>query len=465
MFNSRILKNKIAFKSENFKISYAEFYKKISENKKLFNFKKKTFFLLAENSYEFINIYVSLIRSNHVIFLLDSKITKENLFKLINKFKPNFILYSKDNNFRELLKFEIFHEFETFKLICTNKEDVILNKELLILLPTSGSTGSPKFVMLSKSNIKKNNIDVVKYLKLNSNSKTILKLPLNYSFGLSILHTHLMAGSTIYLTQENIISKNFWKFFNLNKINTFYGVPQTFDILKKLNFNPKHKMKFLAVAGGKLDDYVIDHFLINSKKNKYIFYNMYGQTEASPRISFSSSENKNQSIYSVGKSFGGSKILIKKENNNYFENNKIGKIFYKGKNVMLGYAKNINDLNNKRKNNHELITGDYGYFNDDNDLMIVGRIDKFTKINGIRINLDDIEVFIRNKFDIKNKCICNKNIVYVFLETKKKPNILLHLKVKFNLRKNDFRFIHLNKFKRLNNGKIDLLNLKKIINN
>ena len=192
---------------------------------------------------------------------------------------------------------------------------------------------------------------------------------------------------------------------------------------------------------------------------------MYGQTEASPRISFSSSENKNQSIYSVGKSFGGSKILIKKENNNYFENNKIGKIFYKGKNVMLGYAKNINDLNNKRKNNHELITGDYGYFNDDNDLIIVGRIDKFTKINGIRINLDDIEVFIRNKFDIKNKCICNKNIVYVFLETKKKPNILLHLKVKFNLRKNDFRFIHLNKFKRLNNGKIDLLNLKKIINN
>ena len=192
---------------------------------------------------------------------------------------------------------------------------------------------------------------------------------------------------------------------------------------------------------------------------------MYGQTEASPRISFSSSKSKKQSINSVGKPFGGSKIIIKKENNDYFENKKVGKIIYKGKNVMIGYAKNKKDLKNKRKNNFELFTGDYGYLDYNNDLNIIGRIDNFAKINGIRINLNDIEIFIRYKFKIKNRCISNANIIFVFLETKKKLNILLNLINKFNLRKNDFKFIYFNKFKLLNNGKIDLLDLKKNINN
>ena len=106
----------------------------------------------------------------------------------------------------------------------------------MLLLSTSGSLGDPKCVKLTYKNIKKNSSDIIDYLKIDSKDRTITTLPINYSYGLSIINTHLIAGASIILNKKTLIDKDFWKIFHKNKVNNFNGVPYTFEILRKIGF-------------------------------------------------------------------------------------------------------------------------------------------------------------------------------------------------------------------------------------
>ena len=453
----------VAFEIESQRITYKKFYNDLKNLEKKINFKnKKIFFLLAENNYEFVLIYFVLLKKKYPFFLIDKNINKKNLKNLIKKFSPNYIL-SKE---KKLLNLKLSKKLLNFNIFNNSNKNYNINKNLCLLLPTSGSTGSPKFVMLSRQNILKNTKDICRYLKLNKNNITISTLPFHYSYGLSILNTHIYSGSKIIFSKYNIMSKEFWRLFNKKKINSIYGVPQSFEILKKLRFNPtKDTVKIMAVAGGSIKKETLEIFYNMSQKKNFVFYNMYGQTEASPRISFSCSRNKSQSIFSVGKSFGGGKIIVKDQNNKSLNKNEIGKIIYHGKNVMIDYATNIKHLSNKRKNNYYLETGDYGYKNSQGDLFIYGRESRYAKIRGLRINLDDIEKFLNFNY-LDNKCIQIGDLIYIFVISKYNKYVILDmLSKKFNLRKNDFHIKYIKKFKYLSNGKIDLIYLKKVAKN
>jgi len=124
-----------------------------------------------------------------------------------------------------------------YTIIKTNfDEKYSLNNDLALLLTTSGSTGSPKVVRLSCENIRSNAESIVQYLELNDSERPITTLPMHYSYGLSIINSHLAVGATILLTSKSLMQKEFWNFLKTEGATSFGGVPYTYEILNKLRF-------------------------------------------------------------------------------------------------------------------------------------------------------------------------------------------------------------------------------------
>ena len=278
--------------------------------------------------------------------MLDSKAHTSLIKNLIKSYKPNFIFFPKnyDLNYKKkkvITSNYFVSENNTFK----HK----INKEIQLLLPTSGTTGSLKFVMLTKKNIQKNTTDIINYLKLNKKSTTLTNLPFHYSYGLSVLNTHLSSGGKLIIFRDGIISNNFKDLFKYEKINCFYGVPENYEIIKRFNLNIRKNFKFFAIAGGKISKTTLSYLINLVEKSKSTLFNMYGQTEASPRISFSSfkSIKDKKNIFTSGKTFGGGKVIIKKDKMK-LKKNQIGKIFLWEK-CYARLFKFYKDLNNKEK--------------------------------------------------------------------------------------------------------------------
>ena len=115
-------------------------------------------------------------------------------------------------------------------------EDYVLGEDLALLLTTSGSTGSPKLVRQTWKNIQSNTDAIIEYLGIVPEDRAITTLPMNYTYGLSILNTHLSMGARIILTDATLLEKSFWTLFRNQGATTFGGVPYTYEILKKLRF-------------------------------------------------------------------------------------------------------------------------------------------------------------------------------------------------------------------------------------
>lgn len=167
--------------------------------------KRSLVFLLGENNYETIVSYLGLIRSKSVVTLLDKNLSSKNLQNLIKNYSPNFIIVSKSSfRIKGYKKIKELNNYCLLKKIKNKK--IFLNENLAILLSTSGSTGSPKFVKLSYDNYIENSKQIIEALKLR-NKSVITTLPINYTFGLSIINTHLITGGKIILNNHSILEK------------------------------------------------------------------------------------------------------------------------------------------------------------------------------------------------------------------------------------------------------------------
>ena len=263
--------------------------------------------------------------------------------------------------------------------------------------------------------------DIIDYLKIRKNDVTITTLPMAYSFGLSILNSHLERGSAIILNNDPVFSKNFWSKVNRFKVCSFGTVPIVYEYLKRINLEKflTSSIKYLTVAGGKTDKRTLKYLLEVCKKNKTKFFVMYGQTEASPRMSYLNLNKNPEKLESIGKPLKDSKFEIYK--------NEL--IFY-GDNVSLGYAKNIKDLIKGDVNKGKLKTGDLGYKDNDNFFYIIGRKKRISKLFGLRIDLGDIEKTLK-KNNLNIKIITDDNKIKLLTS-----NILNAEKIKNLIKKN-----------------------------
>ena len=433
-----------------------QFKKKLSKQKNLI-------LILSDNTIGALVGYISFIKLKKVPIILDGDTNLNILKKNINNYDPEYVWISKEKKGQFFLNnYQLIMEILNFKLLKKKKieKENILNSKLCLLASTSGSTGSPKFVRQSYINIKSNIKSIIKYLAIDDHSIAITTLPLSYTFGQSIINTHIFAGGKIILSNSSILQMKFWKLFFKHKISHFYGVPYTFEILSKIKFFEKrdNHLKVIAQAGGKLSEIIQKKLFKYCLKNKKKFYTMYGQAEATSRISYLPFNKSNKKIGSIGKSILNGKLyLIDDQGNLIKSQNKIGNLTYEGPNVCLGYSFNRKDLNKGDVWNGKIITGDLAKKDKDNYFYIVGRKKRYAKINGISISLDEIENALTLKFSTINFLILSddKKIFVYFDDRKKiiKKQITLFLKKNYNLNIILYELRYIKNIPRLKTGK------------
>ena len=453
-------KKSFIFDDENNKFSIANldcYKKKISGS-----IKKKNGLILvfSENTIEFLIGYYSFLNLGFTQMILNNQISDKDLLQILKNYKPKFI-YIHEKKF--ILKKKIFSQFNFVKQIRKNlilinkkKNNYYINKKLALLISTSASTGSQKFVRISHENLIDNTKKISQILKINSTDTSITTMQPNYTYGLSIINTHLLCGANLVVTNKSIFEKFFWDLLKKYKVTNINGVPYFYEMLKKLRISKEKlpNIKFLTVAGGALDKNVYKYLKNFISKSKIKFFCMYGQTEATSRISVLNHKDFHTSFGSLGRALPGGQLFIENNQNS-------GELCYKGKNVCLGYASNYKDLEKGDLNKGILKTGDIAKkYN--NKFYIIGRKKRFAKIFGHRINLDELQNKLK---DSKMKCVCIEKNNKINVLTSSKENID---KIKKKLKKqsinpNYFEVLLIKNILYNSNGKISYSMMEKLI--
>ena len=385
------------------KLTYGDLEREVSTLSKAIGGRCLTF-ILCKNSIGSILSYISCIQNRIVPLMLGAGIDDGLLSNLVDIYKPRFIFAPDD----KVLPFEVaynsnsFFGYNVYKT-CFEKEYELYD-DLALLLTTSGSTGSPKFVRQSYKNIESNAKSIVEYLQLNENERPITSLPMNYTYGLSVINSHLMVGATICVTDKTFMQKEFWNFAKEQKVTSIAGVPYNYEILDKLRFTRMDlpHLKTMTQAGGKISLELHKKFAEYAKESGKKFVVMYGQCEATARMGYLPPEKALDKIGSMGIVIPGGKFHLKDVDGSYInEPEKSGELVYEGENVTLGYAENGKDLIKGDERNSFLETGDIAKFDADGYYYIVGRKKRFLKVFGNRVNLDELERLIRSHFDIE----------------------------------------------------------------
>lgn len=324
-----------------------------------------------------------------------------------------------------------------FCMAKTPYEAYPMYEDLSLLLTTSGSTGSPKLVRHSYSNLQEQAKNVSSFFEISSTDRPMVDLPIMYTMGLSIINSHLYAGATLLISDESLISKHFWEFFREYGATSFTGVPYSFELLKRLRFLEMDlpSLRMISQGGGKLPRKLQLEFAghIISRGGKYIA--TYGQTECSARMAFLPSELAMKKCGSIGNAIPNGKLYLKDENGIVITApNTEGEMYYEGPNVTLGYAECGPDLIKGDERHGVIATGDLAYFDEDGYFYITGRIKRFLKLFGHRISLDDCENIIKRHFPIECACTgTDMKMIVCIVEEEYKDKVKTLLVKKTNL--------------------------------
>jgi len=265
-----------------------------------------------------------------------------------------------------------------------------LHPDLALLLSTSGSTGSPKLVRLSRANVLANAASISTYLGLTSDDCAITSLPLHYCYGLSVLTSHLLSGASVVLTDLSVADTCFWDLARAQRVTSFAGVPYTFDLLDSSGFADRDlpDLRYVTQAGGRMSPDRVVRFAELGQRHGWDLVVMYGQTEATARMAYLPPHLAASRPTAVGVPVpGGAFHLAPVEG--YGEPG-VGELVYSGANVMMGYADDPADLA-RGPELTELRTGDLARRADDGLWEICGRLDRHAKVFGLRLDLERIE--------------------------------------------------------------------------
>ncbi|MFI7117713.1 AMP-binding protein [Amycolatopsis sp. NPDC049868] len=337
--------------------------------------------------------YLGAFEAGRAIALIDPALDADVLAGLIERFRPAAVLSAPDAPAPEGYGVSDGH------WVRESAEGVEPHPHLAVLLPTSGSTGNPKLVRLSRGAIFANADAIAEVLGIDRHEIAPTSLPLHYSYGLSVLNSHLVRGATVVIEPSGVLGRGFWDAVNEHKVTSLAGVPYHYEMLRRLKFDPAKypTLRTLTQAGGKLRDDLVAQFNDKIREAGGRMFVMYGQTEAAPRMTTVPAERLAEKLGSAGPALPGGAFAIRREDGSETTHPKIvGEVVYRGPNVMMGYAEDEAGLAAGDEYGGVLATGDLGYLDEDGFLYITGRLKRIGKVFGNRVSLDDLEHAVRS---------------------------------------------------------------------
>lgn len=370
--------------------------------------------ILCPNNLFFITAYLATIKSGNVIVPLAYEIEQRNLDYIMELCEAKLVFTT--NQYKNKLDFKNIQIIDESAL--TNILDTITNVprwrglgvetdegagslSLASIIFTSGSTGEPKGVMISHKNLIANTSSIVDYLKLNQDDIMLVVLPFYYCYGLSLLHTHLRAGGSIVLNNMFIMLGGVINDLKKYRCTGFAGVPTHFQVLLRKSDSFKSTkfpdLKYVTQAGGKLHNAFISEFLETFPDIR--FNVMYGQTEATARLTWLPPEMLPMKIGSCGKAIPGVTIKIVNDHGDEIIKGETGEIIAFGDNIMQGYYRDPESTNATLKNGW-LHTGDLALLDDDGFIYLTARKKEIIKVGGRRISPKEIEEVINSMSEV-----------------------------------------------------------------
>lgn len=356
-------------------------------------------FVLSRNSIGSLLGYVSMLSNRVVPLMLSAQTDSGLLGRLRELYCPEYLWQPKDMSVCEGGSV-VFSAWD-YVLVKTGHTAPVLYKDLALLLPTSGSTGSPKLVRHSYRNIEANAENVKNLFGLTADERAMAVLPMHYTMGLSVIASHLKAGATLILSGRSLLDAVFWKMLKEEHATSFTGVPYSYELLMKLRFTRMNlpDLKTITQGGGKLTPAMFAALADYAAKTNKRFIATYGQSECTARMAYLPAELAQTKTCSIGFAEpGGQLSIIDDKGNETFEGEAVGEMVYRGENVTLGYATCAEDLANGDENRGVMHTGDLARRDADGCYFIVGRLKRFLKIFGLRIGLDEIENLVKAEF-------------------------------------------------------------------
>lgn len=262
------------------------------------------------------------------------------------------------------------------------------------ILYTSGTSGRPKAVVLSQRNLAANTASIVEYLQLTERDSILALLPFYYSYGSSVLHTHLQVGATLVLEAGLVYPHRVLENMTQQRVTGFAGVPSTFALLlSRVNFRDYRleALRYVTQAGGAMSRVLVER--LRAALPNVQVYAMYGQTEATARLAYLPPERLASKPGSVGRAIPGVELSVRREDGSTVDVGETGEICARGPNIMLGYW-NDPAATAAALRDGWLHTGDMGHVDGDGDLFIVGRRSDMIKTGAHRVHPLDVEEVI-----------------------------------------------------------------------
>jgi long-chain acyl-CoA synthetase len=361
---------------------------------------KKKVLLVSVNNLFFIKAYLAIIKSGNICIPLDPGIEKENFSYITSITNPDLIFLTKEirrklpvGQLNGLIPEDLL-ALENSPLDTLSKDITNIN-ECCEIIFTSGSTGKPKGVMISHKNLIANTTSILEYLDLQQDDRMLVVLPFFYCYGLTLLHTHLRVGGSLVLNSSFIFIGKVIKDLKEYECTGFAGVPSHYQILLRKSDTFKKTvfpaLRYVTQAGGGLATPFIDEFRESFPQVK--FYVMYGQTEATARLSYLPPELYETKKGSIGKGIPGVELQVVEDSGEVVKPGEIGELIARGDNIMLGYYPDAKCSRNIIKDNW-LYTGDLGTVDEDGFIYLKGRKKEIIKVGGKRISPREIEAVI-----------------------------------------------------------------------
>ncbi|GAA2329242.1 AMP-binding protein [Dactylosporangium salmoneum] len=345
-------------------------------------------FLRMPTTVDSVAAYVTAFELGRPVALLDPGLADETLLEFIDRFEPAAVLGP--------LPDEPAKGYAALNQAWVRETgpDTAPHPDLAVLLATSGSTGDPKLVRLSRRALLANAESIVEALGITGADVAISALPFYYSYGMSVLNTHLVAGAALVVEDGGLLGRGFWPAIDRYRVSSLALVPSQYDMLVRLRFDSAAHpaLRTLTQAGGRLRPELVREFHDRMTAVDGRLFVMYGQTEAAPRLTTLPADRLGEKPGSVGPAVPGGRLSIRLgDGTETTEPNLVGEVLYRGPNVMLGYAETAADLARGDDHGGLLVTGDLGHLDADGYLYLDGRLKRFGKVFGVRLNLDDIE--------------------------------------------------------------------------